>query len=142
MNTEGLILVTGGTGGLDRRVVSRLREAGRAVRVLSRRAHDPRPGVEYVIGELAKDAGVEVALRGAEMVVHCAGSPRMREDVAHVGSLVPGAGHRSGDHWFATNFTDRRSCLCLPSHFASLNLSGSSRSSERVVLWLHFELGG
>lgn len=91
MNTEGLILVTGGTGGLGRRVVSRLREGGRAVRVLSRRAHDPRPGVEYVIGDLAKDAGVEAALRGAEVVVHCAGSPRMRKDVAQVASLVRGA---------------------------------------------------
>ena len=36
MSTE-LILVTGGTGGLGRRVVARLRRAGRNVRVLSRR---------------------------------------------------------------------------------------------------------
>ena len=49
MRADGLILVTGGTGGLGRRVVPRLREAGREVRVLSRRTHDSTDGIEYVL---------------------------------------------------------------------------------------------
>jgi uncharacterized protein YbjT (DUF2867 family) len=36
MKTNGLIVVTGGTGALGRRVVARLRDKGRSVRVLSR----------------------------------------------------------------------------------------------------------
>jgi uncharacterized protein YbjT (DUF2867 family) len=91
MSADGLIVVTGGTGGLGRRVVPRLLEAGRKVRVLSRRAHDSTDGIEYFVGDLAKDEGVEKAVDGAEVVVHCAGSPRMNEDVAQVRSLVRAA---------------------------------------------------
>jgi uncharacterized protein YbjT (DUF2867 family) len=91
MSADGLIVVTGGTGGLGRRVVPRLLEAGQKVRVLSRRAHDPTDGLEYVVGDLAKDEGVETAVDGAEIVVHCAGSPRMTEDVAQVRNLVRAA---------------------------------------------------
>jgi uncharacterized protein YbjT (DUF2867 family) len=91
MATDGLILVTGGTGGLGRRVVPRLREAGRQVRVLSRRAHDPAEGIEYVVGDLAKDEGVEAAVERAEIVVHCAGTPRMSEDLAQARNLVRAA---------------------------------------------------
>ena len=39
------ILVTGGTGTLGRQVVSRLREGGHDVRVLSRHPHGPADGV-------------------------------------------------------------------------------------------------
>ena len=91
MRTDGLILVTGGTGGLGRRVVPRLREAGRQVRVLSRRAHDSPDGVEYLVGDLARDEGVDAAVAGAEVVVHCAGTPRMSEDVAQARNLVRAA---------------------------------------------------
>ena len=91
MEAGGLILVTGGTGRVGRRVVARLREAGRKVRVLSRRAHPSENGVEYVIGDLAGGVGVEAALDGAEIVVHCAGSARMDEDVAQARSLVHAA---------------------------------------------------
>ena len=95
MRADGLILVTGGTGGLGRRVVPRLREAAREVRVLSRRAHDSTDGIEYVVGDLAKDERVEAAVDGAEVVVHCAGSPRMNEDVAQIRNVVR-AGERAG----------------------------------------------
>ncbi len=88
MGADGLILVTGGTGGLGRRVVPRLRAAGRKVRVLSRCARDSQEGVEYVIGDLAKDEGVQSAVEEADIVVHCAGSPTMSEDVAQVRNLV------------------------------------------------------
>ncbi|HVV48788.1 MAG TPA: SDR family oxidoreductase, partial [Polyangia bacterium] len=66
-----------GTGTLGRAVVPRLREAGRQVRVLSRRgAAGGRDagGNEVVAGDLQTGAGIEAALGGVETVVHCAGS--------------------------------------------------------------------
>lgn len=59
------ILVTGGTGTLGRLVVPRLREAGRDVRVLSRRRRESGD-VEYVTGDLLRNEGVESALTGSK----------------------------------------------------------------------------
>ncbi|TDD33750.1 NAD-dependent epimerase/dehydratase family protein [Actinomadura sp. KC06] len=75
------ILVTGGTGTLGRQVVPLLRDAGREVRVLSRRAREPQDGVEYVVGDVLKDEGVEAALDGIETVLHLAGGYK-GDDVA------------------------------------------------------------
>ena len=81
------ILVTGGTGTLGQHAVRRLREAGRPVRVLTRRAQPDtdradtdradtgRPdGVEFMIGDLATGAGVDAAVAGVGVIVHCASS--------------------------------------------------------------------
>ena len=70
------ILVTGGTGTLGRLVVARLREAGRDVRVLNRHGGgtEADANVEYLTGDLATGAGVEVALEDIEVIVHCAGA--------------------------------------------------------------------
>ena len=72
----GTILVTGGTGTLGRLVVPRLQDAGRMVRVLSRGRHEAAGGVEFVTGDLATGEGIEAAVEGAEIVVHCAGSSK------------------------------------------------------------------
>ena len=68
------ILVTGGTGTLGRLVVPRLRDAGCDVRVLSRRDHKDGEGIEFVTGDVATGEGVDAAVQGTEIVVHCAGS--------------------------------------------------------------------
>jgi uncharacterized protein YbjT (DUF2867 family) len=73
-------LVTGGTGTLGRLVLPLLRDAGRKVRVLSRRSRDPGEGVEFVTGDLATGEGIEAAVEGAEVIVHCAGSSKGDED--------------------------------------------------------------
>ena len=73
---HGPILVTGGTGTLGRLVVPRLREAGCQVRVLSRHSREAVDGVEFVTGDLATGEGVEAAVEGAEIVLHCAGSSK------------------------------------------------------------------
>ncbi len=86
-----MILVTGGTGGLGRRVVARLRAKGRDVRVLTRRAHAPEAGVEYVVGDLAKNEGVDAAVAGAETVIHCAGVGKIKEDTAQAENIVRAA---------------------------------------------------
>ena len=70
------ILVTGGTGTLGRLVVARLREAGCDVRVLSRVSHQGGEGIEFVTGDLATGQGIEAALEGIEIIVHCAGSTK------------------------------------------------------------------
>jgi uncharacterized protein YbjT (DUF2867 family) len=70
------ILVTGGTGTLGRHVVPRLRDAGCDVRVLSRRTQEAADGIEYVTGDLLKDEGIQAAVDGAGIIVHCAGSSK------------------------------------------------------------------
>lgn len=95
------VLITGGTGVLGRQLTERLsargigeanaREArsasptrlsarGYEVRVMSRK---PRPatlaiGVEWAQAELETGAGLEAALAGAPIIVHCASSPLRR----------------------------------------------------------------
>jgi uncharacterized protein YbjT (DUF2867 family) len=71
-----VILVTGGTGTLGRQVVPRLRDAGRTVRVLSRRTQAAAAGIEYVTGDLATGEGIQAATAGAGIIVHCAGSSK------------------------------------------------------------------
>lgn len=68
------VLVTGGTGLLGRPVVEELRHAGFPVRVLARR--QPRysariPGVDYVVGDLARELDPSI-MDGCGFVVHCA----------------------------------------------------------------------
>ena len=70
------ILITGGTGTLGRLVVSRLQDASRDLRVLSRRGHESTDDIEYVTGDLLKDEGIEPAVEGAEIIMHLAGGPR------------------------------------------------------------------
>jgi uncharacterized protein YbjT (DUF2867 family) len=71
------ILVTGGTGTLGRLLTPRLRDAGCAVRALSR--HGPAAakgvvaGIDYVTGDLATGEGIEAAVAGATTIVHLAG---------------------------------------------------------------------
>jgi uncharacterized protein YbjT (DUF2867 family) len=69
------ILLTGGTGVLGRHLLSLLRDAG-PVRVLSRRRHEPREGVEFVVGDLTSGEGTDAAVLGVRTVVHCAGSAK------------------------------------------------------------------
>src|SRR5919112_5639818 len=89
------ILVTGGTGTLGRYVVPRLRNAGRDVRVLSRRGREGADGIEFVTGDLATGEGLAAALQGTEVVVHLAGSAKGDEDKArHVVQAASGAGVR------------------------------------------------
>ncbi|MET9962131.1 NAD(P)H-binding protein [Streptomyces sp. NPDC006326] len=77
------ILVTGGTGTLGRPVVARLRAAGHDVRVLSRHAKDHPV-------DLRDGSGLDAAMAGAEVVVHCASTPRGGDEVA-AGHLVDAA---------------------------------------------------
>jgi uncharacterized protein YbjT (DUF2867 family) len=90
------ILVTGGTGTLGSHVVPLLRSAGRDVRVLSRNPHTAETGVEYVIGDLLENEGMEAAVDGAEVVLHCAGGRKGDDEAAH--NLVRAASRAGVQH--------------------------------------------
>ncbi|MFC4497826.1 SDR family oxidoreductase [Streptomyces ovatisporus] len=81
----GPVLVTGGTGTLGRRVVPKLLERGREVRVLSRRAHAADrsaqsvpmsqtgvPVPQWATGDLTTGKGLDAAVAGVSCIVHCA----------------------------------------------------------------------
>lgn len=95
MSKGPLILVTGGTGTLGRHVVARLREAKRPTRVLSRTSHPSGDGIEFVAGDLVGDVGVEAAVQGAAVIVHCAGARKGDEQAtANLVRAAAGAGVR------------------------------------------------
>ncbi|MDK9496797.1 NAD(P)H-binding protein [Streptomyces katrae] len=81
------ILVTGGTGNLGALVVARLRGRGHEVRSLS------RSSAEYPV-DLRDGSGLDAAMAGAEVVVHCASSPRGGDDAA--ARHLIGAARRAG----------------------------------------------
>ncbi len=76
------ILVTGGAGVLGRLVVKQLSAAGYPVRGMSRQARpaDDWPGTEWVQADLETGAGIEAAVEGTEIIVHCAGSNKGDEE--------------------------------------------------------------
>lgn len=69
-----LVLVTGGTGAVGREVVKGLRAAGHRARVLSRK---PGEGEDWVRGDIATGAGLELAVKDIDAIVHAA------SDAAH-----------------------------------------------------------
>jgi uncharacterized protein YbjT (DUF2867 family) len=70
------ILVTGGTGTLGRPVAQRLHDAGARVTALSRHPRETADGIGSTAGDLSTGAGIRAAVRGAEVIVHCAGSSK------------------------------------------------------------------
>lgn len=90
------ILLTGGTGTLGRRVAPLLRDAGHAVRVLSRRHHEPADGLEFVTGDLASGEGVDAAVAGVGTIVHGAGSAQGDDDKTR--NLVAAAARAGAPH--------------------------------------------
>lgn len=90
------ILVTGGTGTLGRHVVTLLRDADCNVRVLSRHAHEAADGIEFVTGDLATGEGIEAAVEGVKIIVHCGGSAKGDEDKAR--NLVRAASRARAGH--------------------------------------------
>jgi len=89
-----MFLVTGGTGTLGRLVVPQLLQAGGKVRVLSRHDHETAGGVEYVVGDLDTGAGIDAAVAGADVIVHCAGAQKGDGDKARI--LVGAASRAAG----------------------------------------------
>jgi uncharacterized protein YbjT (DUF2867 family) len=126
------ILVTGGTGTLGRLVVPRLRDAGREVRVLSRRDREGEEGVELVTGDLATGDGVDAAVAGTEIVLHCAGGPKGDEDKAR--HLVRAASRAGVRHLvFISVVGADRVPLASGIDRAMFGYFGSKLAAERAV---------
>ncbi len=75
------VLVTGGTGALGRQVVKRLLDTGHRTRILSRRPAEGAPTArgEWVQGDLVTGAGLELAVKDIDVIIHAASdalSPR------------------------------------------------------------------
>src|SRR5215831_16293750 len=92
-----LVLVTGGTGTLGQHVVARLRVAACKVRVLSRSSHPPADGIEFVAGDLLTGEGIEAAVGGVGVIVHCAsgnkGDAGATRNLVRAASSLPEAPH-------------------------------------------------
>jgi uncharacterized protein YbjT (DUF2867 family) len=126
------ILVTGGTGTLGRLVVPRLRDAGREVRVLSRHRREGGDGLELVTGDLATGEGIDAAVAGTEVVVHCAGSAKGDEDKAR--HLVRAASRAGVRHLvFISVVGADRVPLDSALDRAMFGYFGSKLAAERVV---------
>jgi uncharacterized protein YbjT (DUF2867 family) len=93
---QSAVLVTGGTGTLGRLVVARLQASGNKVRVLSRRPRDPQSEIEIAVGDLETGTGVQAAVAGVEVIVHCAGS--QKDDDLKARTLVRAAQHAGVRH--------------------------------------------
>jgi uncharacterized protein YbjT (DUF2867 family) len=126
------VLITGGTGTLGRLVVARLRDAGRDVRVLSRRRQDAAGGIDIVTGDLATGEGIQSAVAGAETIVHCAGSPKGDETKAH--NLVRAAAREGVEHlvYISVVGADRIPMDSRVDH-AMFGYFGSKLAAERIV---------
>ena len=90
------VLVTGGTGRLGRSVVARLVDAGREVRVLSRHQRDTPPQVTFFAGDLRRGEGIDPAVHGVGMIIHCATSTK--GDSEATGNLVTAAARAGSPH--------------------------------------------
>ena len=91
------ILVTGSTGTLGRALVPQLTAAGHEVRAFSRR---PRPSSTppqaWATGDLRANTGLDEALAGIDVVVHCASA--QRGDQAAARNLIAAARRAGAPH--------------------------------------------
>jgi uncharacterized protein YbjT (DUF2867 family) len=126
------ILVTGGTGTLGRLVVPRLLAAGGELRVLSRHSREDADGVEFVTGDLSTGEGVEAAVAGIEILVHCAGTSKGDEDKA--GHLVRAASRAGARHLvFVSVVGADRVPVTSAIDRAMFGYFGAKLAAERVI---------
>ena len=126
------ILVTGGTGTLGRLVVPRLRDAGRDVRVLSRRSPEVGEGIELVAGDLATGEGIEAAVKGTEIIAHLAGSSK--DDEVKARHLVRAASEAGARHlvYISVVGADRIPIVSGVDR-AMFGYYGSKLAAERII---------
>lgn len=86
------ILVTGGTGTLGRPLIDRLLDDGHDVRALSRRPHTGtgRPRLRSYAVDLRDGTGLDEAVAGVDVIVHCATMPA-GGDAEAAGRLIEAA---------------------------------------------------
>jgi uncharacterized protein YbjT (DUF2867 family) len=85
------VLVTGATGTLGRKLVGAATAAGHHVRAMSRRSHAGYTGVHWSQGDLLANSGVDAAVEGVDVVVHCATQGTGDKDVTSTENLITAA---------------------------------------------------
>lgn len=85
------VLITGATGTLGRKVVGTATAAGHHVRAMSRRSHVGYTGVHWSQADLQKGTGIDDAVKGVDVIVHCATQATGDKDVASMQNLVSAA---------------------------------------------------
>ena len=90
------VLVTGGTGRLGKLVVAQLQDIGCDVRVLARHDRPTPQGVTFFTADLRAGQGIEPAVTGAAVIIHCATSTR--GDAEATRNLVAAASRTGSAH--------------------------------------------
>jgi uncharacterized protein YbjT (DUF2867 family) len=85
------VLITGATGTLGRKVVGAATEAGHHVRAMSRHSHVGYTGLHWAQGDLLANTGVDAAVDGMDVIVHCATQGTRDKDVASAENLITAA---------------------------------------------------
>jgi uncharacterized protein YbjT (DUF2867 family) len=85
------VLVTGATGTLGRKLVGAATAAGHNVRAMSRHSHVGYTGVHWAQGDLLANTGVDAAVEGVDVVVHCATQGTGDKDVTSTENLIAAA---------------------------------------------------
>jgi uncharacterized protein YbjT (DUF2867 family) len=92
------VLVTGATGTLGRKLVGAATAAGHHVRAMSRRSHVGYTGVHWSQGDLLANQGVDAAVDGVDVIVHCATQGTGDKDVTSTENLVTAARNAGVSH--------------------------------------------
>lgn len=70
------VLITGGRGHLGNLIVQSFSNKGQPVRVLTRQhVSSTESALQYHYGDLAKNIGLEDAVKGIDTIIHCASNP-------------------------------------------------------------------
>lgn len=92
------ILITGATGTLGRKLVGAATAAGHHVRAMSRRSHVGYTGVHWTQGDLLANQGVDAAVDGVDVIVHCATQGTGDKDVTSTENLITAARNAGVSH--------------------------------------------
>lgn len=97
MGVSTRVLLTGATGTLGRQLEPRLLAAGYQVGALSRRGPvSEAGGAEWLVGDLRAGTGLDAAVAGAEVILHCASA--QRGDVTAARHLLAAAERARSPH--------------------------------------------
>src|ERR1700739_870467 len=92
------VLVTGATGTLGHHVVPEATAAGDSLGALSRHERIGYTGVHWCQGDLSAGTGLDAALDGVDVVVHCATQSTGSKDVTATENLIEAAGRAGVEH--------------------------------------------
>ena len=92
------VLITGATGTLGRSVLPAASAAGHHIRALSRAARTDDSGVRWCRGDLLAGSGIDEAVDGVDVIVHCATQGTRDKDVTSMQNLISAARRAGVDH--------------------------------------------